>query len=361
MITVPDGFEVVATSKEAEKLDLPPLLVLEKLEKFFDDHNIGSGEFAWQRIGDGQSNITYLIERGEAQVVLRRGPRPPLPPSTHDMIRESRVQLGLAKVGSPVPKIIAVCEDESVLGVPFYVMNFISGVIIGDSTPQSFDTVPGRLAASEALVDTLASFPNLDLEQAGLQDFGRPDGYLERQIKTFTRLSDQVSERKIALVSELGTWLSENLPQTQKHSLVHGDYRFGNVMFTDEATPKVAAILDWEMATLGDPLADLGYLTATYSDPLSAQTVMELTPASTAEGYLTSAQLAERYASTTGLDVSSLPWYQTLALWKSSIFLEAIYTRFKRGERPDDQFAATLETEIPRLLEHARGLSAQNG
>ncbi len=354
MIREPDGVEVVATAADADGLDRPPLLVLDRVRRFLDEHDIGEGPLAWQRIGDGQSNITYLIEREDRRVVLRRGPRPPLPRSTHDMLRESRVQQGLARVGVPVPQILAVCADESLLGVPFYVMDYLDGEILLGSAPASLDTWDQRRATSEALVDTLASLHGVDLELAGLADFGRPQGYLERQIATFSGLASQVSERGLPLVAELGVWLEAHRPETQRAALVHGDYRLGNVMFRREAPASVAAVLDWEMAALGDPLADLDYLTATYCDVGSPGSVMEISDVTREPGYLTRAEIAERYAARSGLDVSQLPWYQALALWKSSVFLEAIYTRWVRGERPGDEFAPVLEHEIPRLLEVAR-------
>lgn len=357
MISEPDGVEVVATEADAAALEMPPLLVLDRIESYLDGQGIGSGPLSWQRIGDGQSNITYLIERGGQRAVLRRGPRPPLPRSTHDMMREARVQQGLAKVGVPVPKLLAVCEDESLLGVPFYVMDYLDGAIILDEAPSALDTVEQRRATSEALVDVLVELHGADLERAGLSSFGKPEGYLERQIATFTGLAKQVSQRELPLVSELGLWLDQNRPETQRSALVHGDFRFGNVMFEHDAPARVLAVLDWEMATLGDPLADLGYLTATHCDASSPSTVMEITSATKREGYLDSAGLADRYARRSGLDISDLPWYQALALWKSSIFLEAIYTRWRRGERPGDTFAHELETGVPDLLETARAFT----
>ncbi|KAM9866109.1 hypothetical protein ACIFOC_01022 [Leucobacter aridicollis] len=349
--------EVVATIADAAGFTMPPLLILDRVAAFLDEHGIGEGDISWRRIGDGQSNVTYLIDRGQTRVVLRRGPRPPLPKSTHDMVREATVQQGLARVGAPVPRILAVCADPDVLGVPFYVMEYLDGVILLDETPAAFDTTRARRGASEALVDTLVEFHTLDLDRAGLTEFGRPDGYLERQVKTFTGLAAQVSQRELPLVAEVGAWLERRRPASQRAALVHGDYRFGNVMFQPEGPPRVLAVLDWEMATLGDPLADLGYLTATYSDPASPRTVMELTSATREPGYLTRDQLAERYAAGTGLDISDLEWYQALALWKASVFLEAIYTRWRAGERPGDTFAHTLEVAVPEILERAQELT----
>lgn len=357
MIALADGIEVVATYADAAGLALPPLLVLDRVAAFLDEHGIGEGPVAWQRIGDGQSNITYLIERGDTRVVLRRGPRPPLPKSTHDMIREATVQQGLNRAGAPAPRILAVCADAEVLGVPFYIMEYVEGIVLLNETPAQFDTVAGKCEASEALVDTLVDLHSLDLERAGLATFGRPEGYLERQVKTFTGLAGQVSQRELPLIAEISRWLEQHRPDSQRIALVHGDYRFGNVMFRPAGPPKVLAVLDWEMATLGDPLADLGYLVATYSDATSQGTVMELTSATLEDGYLTRDELAERYSRGTGLDVSDLVWYQTLALWKSSVFLEAIYSRWQAGERPGDKFAHALASEVPRVLEAARDLT----
>lgn len=327
--------------------------MLDRVAAFLDDQGIGEGPIAWQRIGDGQSNITYLIQREDRRVVLRRGPRPPLPRSTHDMMREARVQRGLSRAGFAVPNILALSDDDQILGVPFYVMDYLDGEIIIDNAPAALDTEEQRRAVSEALVDTLADLHTVDLEQAGLAGFGKPEGYLERQIRTFSGLAGQVSERSLPLIAELGEWLEANRPLTQRNALVHGDYRLGNVMYRREDPARVLAVLDWEMAALGDPLADLGYLTATYCDPSAPGSVMEISTATHQSGYLDRAQIATRYSERTGLDVSDLPWYQVLALWKSSVFLEAIYTRWSRGERPGDEFAPTLETEVPRLLEIA--------
>jgi aminoglycoside phosphotransferase (APT) family kinase protein len=357
MITEPDGLEVVAARADAEGLELPPLLILEEVRSFLDAHGIGEGAISWQRIGEGQSNITYLIERGGRRVVLRRGPRPPLPRSTHDMLREARVQQSLAKIGFPVPQILAVCSEETVLGVPFYVSEYLEGVIVLDETPAVFDSPEARRAISEAAVDTLIRLHGLDYSAAGLGDFGRPDGYLQRQVATFTSLSRSVSERRLPLIDELSDWLERRRPESRRSSLVHGDFRLGNLMFEHAAPVRVLALFDWEMATLGDPLADLGYLTATYSDHASPGTIMELTGATKTGGYLSAEELAARYAGATGLDVSDLPWYQALALWKASIFCEAIYTRWLRGEKPGDTFASQLEVEVPRMLEAARDYS----
>ncbi|MFG3107156.1 phosphotransferase family protein [Streptomyces tendae] len=354
MHTVPDGVEVVASWDGARHLDSPPLLVLDAVTGFLDAHGIGSGPLGWQRIGDGHSNITYLLRRGSECVVLRRGPRPPLPKSTHDMVREARIQKILGGHGVPVPEIVAVCEDESLLGVPFYLMSRLDGIVVTDTIPPRLSPAEHRRATSEAVVDTLVALHGIDVAGGELASLGFPEGYLRRQVDRFHELWEVNTTRSLPVVERVGDWLGRNLPPSQAASVVHGDYRMGNLMFAPQAPARVLAILDWEMATLGDPLTDLGYLTATYSEAGSPATPLELTRVTRSPGYLTRRQLAERYQSRTGLDLTPLPWYQTLALWKAAIFCEAIYTRWQRGERPHDKtFGPSLETGVPRLLEQA--------
>ncbi|MFF7381597.1 phosphotransferase [Streptomyces griseoluteus] len=354
MLTVPDGVEVVASRECARRLDSPPLLILDSVTAFLDRHGIGSGPVAFQRIGDGHSNVTYLIERGDRSVVLRRGPRPPLPKSTHDMVREARVQRILGRHGIPVPEIIAVCEDESVLGVPFYVMSRLDGTVITDTIPPHLSPAGQRRATSEAVVDVLVALHGIDVTEGEVASLGSPEGYLRRQVDRFRGLWEVNTTRGLPAVERIGDWLGRNLPTSRTASVVHGDYRMGNLMFAPEAPARVLGVLDWEMATLGDPLADLGYLTATYSEAGSPATPLELTRVTRSPGYLTRRGLAERYQSRTGLDLTALPWYQALALWKAAIFSEAIYTRWQRGERPHDTtFGPSLEAGVPRLLERA--------
>lgn len=356
--SVPDGREVVATAADAAALASPPLLILDAVTAFLDEHNLGSGPLSWAQIGDGQSNVTYRLERGGEVFVLRRGPRPPLPRSTHDMIREARIQQLLQDRGIPVPAVLAVCADESVLGVPFYVMTFLEGLVITNSTPGALNSPEQRLATSNAVVDTLVQLHRVDVTTGDLASFGRADGYLRRQVERFSALWEINTTRSLPDVAVLGSWLADNLPTSQQASVLHGDYRPGNLMFQASAPARVAAVLDWEMAAIGDPLADLGYLTATYSEPGSPPSPLELTPVTRNPGYLRRADLIARYREQTDLSLDALPWYQALALWKASIFCEAIYTRWLKGERPGDtRFAPSLEAGVPQLLAQARAFT----
>lgn len=350
--------DVVKTFNDGDKGQ--PLLILDRIEAFLDAENIGTGPLCWSRIGEGQSNVTYRITRTGADLVLRRGPRPPLPRSTHDMVREARIQSLLGNEGFPVPNIVATCADESILGVPFYIMDFLEGEVITGESPNLLKSPESKRHTSELMVDSLVQLHSLDVSTGPLATLGRPDGYLKRQIDIFSSLWDVNTLRSLPEVAKLGTWLGQNIPQTQRHSVIHGDYRMGNLMFTNSQEPAVLAILDWEMATLGDPLADLGYLLATYAERDESPSVMELTPVTRESGYFTRAEIIERYQKHMELDLSALPWYQALALWKAAIFCEAIYTRWLKGERPEDHgFSATLEQGVPDLVARAQVFASQ--
>jgi aminoglycoside phosphotransferase (APT) family kinase protein len=352
----PDGVEVVATIVEARERAVPPLLVVDTLRSFLDNRGIGSGDLSWGRIGDGQSNVTFKIARGGRVFVLRRGPRPPLPRSTHDMVREARIQELVGAAGVPVPRILAVCDDESVLGVPFYLMEFLDGVVITNRIPDALSSPQHRRATSLAAVDELVRLHRVDVTTGGLASFGRPDGYLRRQVDRFSTLW-QPGGRELPRVQEVGAWLSSRIPQSQGAAVVHGDFRLGNLMFDPAAPATVTAILDWEMATIGDPLADLGYLTATYAELDGYSTPLELTTVTREPGYASRTELIDRYQQQAPLNLEALPWYQALALWKAAIFCEAIYRRWLSGERPDDsEFGPSLEAGVPRLLAAASRL-----
>lgn len=358
MITEPDGIEVVATRAHAASLASPPLLILESLTEFLDARELGSGPLSWLRIGDGQSNLTYRIQRDGLDVVLRRGPRPPHPRSTHDMVREARIQRLVGAAGVPVPQILAVGDDESVLGVTFYLMGFLDGEVVTTAVPSALEGSRRELVF--AAVDALADLHRIDVTQGELAKLGRPDGYLERQVRLFSGLWNHNTERSIPDVAEIGAWLAAHVPTTAVHSVVHGDYRLGNLMFAPSAPARIRAILDWELATIGDPLADVGYFVATYAAPDRPATVMELTPATRDEGFPTRAEVLTRYSASSGRYLGDLDWYEALALWKSAIFCEAMYTRWLNGERPGDTFAPLLERGVPDLVE-AAGRRAHDG
>ena len=356
MQSQPDGLEVVETLSDARSGEPDPLLVLDRVRDLLDSCDLGQGPLSWERIGDGQSNVTYHLKRDGFDGVLRRGPRPPLPPSTHDMLREARIQQLLAPHGIAVPNIIATCTDTSLLGVPFYVMEHLEGAVITSAFPAALDTVEGRRVITTEVVEALADLHAVDVSVGPLSELGRPDGYLMRQLDRFSRLWDINATRVIPEMHEVGRQLRQSLPNTQRTTVVHGDYRLGNLMFDSRTAASPLAILDWEMATLGDPLSDLGYLTATYTDEDSAATPLHLSPATATTGCLRRDDLVNVYAGRSELVLDSLPWYKALALWKAAVFCEAIYGRWLQGQRPHDTtFAPTLSTGVPALVTAALG------
>jgi aminoglycoside phosphotransferase (APT) family kinase protein len=335
---------------------LPPLIVEENVESFLDAHGLGSGSVVALRIGDGGgSNFTFLIERGGERFVLRRPPRPPLPPSAHDMVREARLQQAIRAAGfTRLAEIVAVCDDETVLGVPFYVTRFIDGHVITQELPPGLEDVEARRALGLDLVDTLVEIHAADLSTPRLAAFARPGSYLERQVRRFAQLWEINQTRAIPAVDEVGRYLTAHLPEPLESTVVHGDYRLGNMM-VDRAQPtRIVAVLDWEMGAIGDPRADVGYLLATYSEPDGRVSALGSSPVTATEGFPSRAQLVERYVTASGRDVEPLAWFEALALWKAAVFCEAIYGRYIRGELgAEDTRAAMFETGVPLLAESA--------
>jgi len=256
-------------------------------------------------------------------------------------------------VGVRVPEILAVCDDDAVIGAPFYVMDEIVGAVITDSVPPALDTPEERRRLGFELVDGLVDLHAVDHNACGLDRLGKPTGYLERQLRRWSGLWEVNATRELADCLEVGELLKASMPESPPSTVVHGDYRLGNVMVGLDAPARLVAILDWEMATIGDPLADLGYLSVSWTEPGADEHPLLLAPVTAAEGFPSRDELVAHYAERTGRDVSRLRWYEAFALWKASVFCEAIYGRYVRGER-DDPWAGALCDGVPRLLEVAR-------
>jgi aminoglycoside phosphotransferase (APT) family kinase protein len=350
--------DVVETAEDAAGLELPPLVVREPLEAFLDAHGIGEGRLEAERIGEGHSNITFLVKRGNARVVLRRPPRPPLPPSAHDVLREARLLKALEGTPVRVPTVIAVGDDETVLGVPFYVMEEIHGSVLASAIPPAIDTADERRRTAEELVDALVELHNVDWRACGLEGYGKPTGYLERQVRRFSGLWEHNKTRELPVVEELGEWLGRNIPESPESTIVHGDYRLGNVMMANAAPAELVAIFDWELSTIGDPLADVGYLTVTWVEPDDPQDTMfaNLNAVTRSGGFLTREEIIARYEERSGRSMSALNWYQALALWKAAVFMEGNYKRFQAGNS-DDEYLGLFDRGVPMLAEKAREIA----
>ena len=350
--------DVVDTAQEAAQLGLPPLLVREPLEEFLDANGIGEGRLEAERIGDGHSNITFLVRRGDARVVLRRPPRPPLPPSAHDVLREARLLRALENTPVRVPRVLAVGDDEAILGVPFYVMEEMHGSVLATAIPPALDTPEERRRTAEELVDALVEVHSVDWRACGLEGYGKPTGYLERQVRRFSGLWEHNKTRELPVVEELGDWLGRNMPESPESTIVHGDYRLGNVMMADSSPADLVAIFDWELSTIGDPLADVGYLTVTWVEPDDPQDTMfaNLNAVTRAGGFLTREEMIARYEDKSGRSMSALNWYQALALWKAAVFMEGNYKRFQSGSS-DDEYLGLFDRGVPMLAEKAREIA----
>jgi aminoglycoside phosphotransferase (APT) family kinase protein len=338
---------IVDTAEEAAALERAPLLVRRPLERFFDQHGFGRGEIEAEEIGEGHSNHTFLIRRDGGEWVLRRPPRPPLPPSAHDVLREATILRAVEETAVRVPRVLATCDDDGVIGMPFYVMEYVHGEVINRELPAG--VTPDRIGAE--LIDALVEVHAADWRACGLEGFGKPSGYLARQVRRFTGLWEHNATREIPAVDEVTQWLGEHLPESGPATIVHGDYRLGNVMFTGD---RLSAIFDWELATIGDPLADLGYLVTSWAQAGDPETtIASLTTVTRQPGFPTRDDLVGRYEERSGRSMRDLRWYMTLALWKSAVFLEGSYKRRLAGNT-DDPFFDRLKDGVPEIAERAR-------
>jgi aminoglycoside phosphotransferase (APT) family kinase protein len=350
--------DVVATAEEARGLELPPLIIRENLERYLAERlPAATTEIELVRIGEGHSNITFLVRRGEHRCVLRRPPRPPLPPSAHDVLREWRLLDALKDTDVRVPRTILACDDESVIGAPFYVMEYMEGTVVTGELPEALDAPEERRRMGLDLVDALVEVHAVDWRACGLEGYGRPTGYLERQLRRFNGLWEVNKTRELPRVQEVADWLASNMPDSPEATIVHGDYRLGNTMVANDRPARVIAIFDWELSTIGDPLADVGYLTVTWVQPGDEDTMFSsLSTVTGREGFPSREELISHYEKRTGRSVSNLHWYQTLALWKAAVFMEGNYKRSLAGTT-DDPYLKLFDEGVPRLAEAAHTVS----
>jgi aminoglycoside phosphotransferase (APT) family kinase protein len=347
--------DIVRTRDEVAEGAREPLLVLDPLLAFLDGHGLGSGDPDPQivPIGDGHSNVTYAVTRGADAFVLRRPPRGPLPPSAHDVLREARVIAAVA--GTPVraPKVLAVGDDAGIIGAPFFVMEHVAGDVITNAIPPALDTPAERRRIAEELVDALVELHAVDWQAAGLEGFGKPTGYLERQVRRFLGLWEHNKTREIPAVERVADWLTANMPDSGTATIVHGDYRLGNVMYAPGAPARLNAIFDWEMSTIGDPLADVGYLCMMWSQAGDGDTGMAaLHTVTRAEGFPTRDELVARYEERSGRSMQDARWYLALALWKAIVFMEGNYKRAVSGAS-DDPFLKSFGDGVVELANRA--------
>lgn len=331
--------EIIDPSKPirtGEELDV------EKLQGYMQDvldlpnHNLQIEQFP-----GGYSNLTYLIKTADKEYVLRRPPFGRKIKSAHDMGREYRILSKLIEVYPLVPRPVAYCEDEDILGAPFYLMERIQGVILRAKPPKGTQLTPELMQRlSENFIDNLADIHNIDFEAAGLGDLGKPEGYIQRQVTGWTKRYRDAQTDALPQIDAAADWLAAHMPAERGAAIIHNDYKYDNLLLDPNDLSKIIGVLDWEMATLGDPLMDLG-TTLSYwvnpDDPPDLQAnAFGLT---TLPGNLTRSQLAARYAEKTEQDIPDLLFYYVYALFKLAVIAQQIYARYKAGDSQDERFA----------------------
>ncbi|MHB8717292.1 MAG: phosphotransferase family protein [Candidatus Dormibacteria bacterium] len=342
----------------------PPGLDLDALASFLVTHDVPvEGPLQAEVIAGGRSNLTYTVGDGTHRWVVRRPPLAHVLPTAHDMGREWRVIAALQQTAIPVPRALAFGGDASILGAPFYVMEHVDGHVVRDALPAAWpDTVATRQAMAAALIDTLGALHAVDPEAVGLEGFGRPEGFLERQVRRWWQQWEASKTRELPAIEELHARLLAGLPPPSRPGIVHGDYRFDNVIYSPAGPGRIAAVVDWEMSTLGDPLCDLGLL-AVYWVTGPDDPEAEILPGARSglgAGFPTEAEMLERYAAGSDRDLSALEWYVALGHYKLAIIAEGIHARFLLGMTVGEGFQ-TMGPAVPLIVERALRRATASG
>ncbi|KRB47520.1 phosphotransferase family protein [Terrabacter sp. Root181] len=324
----------------------PPGLPLDRLRDFLADAapDLLEGPLTGRVVAGGKSNLTYEVGDGTSTVIVRRPPLGHVLATAHDMGREHRVITALRDTAVPVPTTYAVCDDPDVIGAPFYVMERVAG------TPYRFEAQLQPLGAervraiSERMVDTLVALHAVEPASVGLGDFGRPDGFLERQVRRWKQQLDASRSRDLPGIDELHERLAGSVPAQDDPTIVHGDFRLDNLLVTSD--DEVSAVLDWEMATLGDPLTDVALLEAYQTLPLMMDSVA-VSDVSRTPGFISGPELRQRYAAASGRDLGHLSFHLGLAYFKLAVILEGIHYRYTQGQTVGSGFASIGEATVP--------------
>jgi len=353
---VPDFCDQTSAVRPGEELDLA------KLEPFLRSHfPAESGALVVRQFPSGHSNLTYSVYLGAREFVLRRPPFGSKVKTAHDMGREFRVLSKLHPAYSPAPRVLLYCDDDSILGAPFYVMEPVRGIILRRNLPAGLEfSAETARRLSESFLDNLALLHSLDYAAIGLADLGKPQGYLERQVRGWTERYYGSKTHDYPEVEKISAWMAEHVPSTRGAALIHNDYKYDNVVLDPKDLTKVVGVLDWEMCTIGDPLSDLGAALAYWVDAQDPEELQKIRwGPTTVPGSMTRAQLLHRYAQATGRDVSNMDFYLTFARFKIAVIIQQIYYRYHVGLTKDERFASM--PGIVALLLRASLLCAQTG
>lgn len=325
----------------------------QQLEAWLDANIDGAkGPYAYSLIAGGRSNLTFHVtDSNGMQMVLRRPPMGHVLATAHDMQREHRIMSAVGTTNVPVPRTLGVCADPEVNGAPFYVMSFVAGVVL--DSPEKGNLLPENLRtkASEHLIDVLADLHAVDVDAVGLGDLAKRDGYVERQVKRWSTQWANSKTRELPAIEEVAERLAQRIPAQQGVAIAHGDYRFGNCL-TDVETGRITAVLDWELCTLGDPLADLGYVGIYWTDP--GMPLTRTNDPSGLPGFCSFDHLVERYAARTGRDVSEIGYYRAFASFRLAVIAEGVYARYLHGAMGDQEIdLEPMKLSVDNLAESA--------
>ena len=334
----------------------PPGLDLEALARYLEPI-VGAfaGPLRGEVIAGGRSNLTYIVDDGQRRLVVRRPPLAHVLPTAHDMRREYTIMAALQNQDMPVPRLVTFCGDDTVIGAPFYVMDYLDGHVVRGALPSAFaDTPETRRAMSVVLVDTLLRLHAIEPVAAGLAEFGHPEGFLGRQIRRWWMQWEASKTRELPSMDALHGRLGETLPAQSAAGIVHGDYRLDNVMYAHNDPSQIIAVLDWEMSTIGDPLCDLGLLLVYWADTdaeVAARALhgRAITPEA---GFYKRADILDAYAAGTARRLEWLDWYVALGAYKLAIIAEGINARFLMGMTVGDGFEA-VGAMVPAIVEGA--------
>ena len=336
----------------ATEAALPPLVDEDSLERYLATELPGDGVFSVERHLAGHSNETFFVRRGSTEWVLRRPPRPPYLPTAHDVKREYTVLKALDGTVARAPGPALFCDDESVIGAPFYLMDKVDGFVIRDRLPAWLDSDDDRRRIGEELIDAAAELHSVDYKEVGLDGWGRPTGYVERQLVRWRKQLDGATKltRPLPEYTEVAAWLTEHQPPEQEPAIVQGDYKLDNVMYGPAGPARLVAILDWEMATIGDPLADVGWMLSFWREPGDVPDVLHgaLNDVFGSKGWSTRSELIDRYEQRSGRSMTDIRFYTALAIWKLGILLEGSYARHLMGTT-DDPFFVLLKEGVPAI------------
>lgn len=323
------------TVRIGEELDLL------RLEDYLTRHlPTATGPLVVAQFPSGYSNLTYLLRLGDQELVLRRPPFGANIKSAHDMGREYKVLSGLRRVYAKVPKPLLYCEDEAVMGAPFYVMERVRGMILRAQPPRDLTLTPALMHhLSEAAIDTLAEIHGLDVAAADLSDLGRPQGYVERQISGWTRRYRAAQTDAVPTLEQIMPWLHQALPDDSGTALIHNDYKYDNLILDPTDLTRVIAVLDWEMCTLGDPLMDLGTTLGYWIEANDPPALIGMFGLTALPGNLTRQQVLERYMAASGHEVRQPLFYYVYGLFKIAVIIQQIYARYRQGHTQDERFA----------------------